>query len=132
MIALMVTDLYIKYSNRFNYATVNGNSMSPALDDGSRLIIDSKYSFDDLKVGDIVSATLTQEQLDDGVLWLAYLLNGQVHNGTITIVKRIDHFTDTGEMYVLGDNAAESVDSRKFGAIDASNYNGKVIFNYSF
>lgn len=129
MIAIMGIDLYIKCSSRFNCATVNGNSMSPALDDGSRLIIDSKYSYSDLKAGDIISAEITQEQLNDDVLWLAYWLNGQVHNGTIHIVKRIDHITDTGEIYLLGDNADESVDSRKFGTIDASSYKGKVIFS---
>lgn len=43
------------------------------------------------------------------------------------IVKRIKS-VDNGMAYVLGDNAAESEDSRKFGSVDAKMILGKVAF----
>ena len=45
------------------------------------------------------------------------------------IVKRLDHRDDSG-WWVLGDNAAESEDSRQFGAVPDRNIVGRLWFKY--
>ena len=43
------------------------------------------------------------------------------------IIKRLDHITDDGRLYLLGDNAAESTDSRAFGTLNPDLLIGRVV-----
>ena len=45
------------------------------------------------------------------------------------VVKRLDHHDDAG-WWVLGDNAAESEDSRQFGAVPDGNIVGRLWVKY--
>ena len=49
------------------------------------------------------------------------------HDG-LEKIKRIDHIEDDGKLYVLGDNAEASTDSREFGFIDPQYVLAKVIW----
>jgi nickel-type superoxide dismutase maturation protease len=46
------------------------------------------------------------------------------------LVKRVVDVDDRGRLTVAGDNAAESSDSRAFGAIDQSALDGRPWFRY--
>ena len=45
---------------------------------------------------------------------------------SVKILKRLKNFTDTGDLYLVGDNAAESTDSRSFGAVPSEYLIGKA------
>ena len=81
-------------------AIVKGESMYPTLTDGAICIVVNTAA----REGDIVVFR---------------------HDGS-NYVKRIDHILPDGSLYVLGDNANNSYDSRDFGAIDAAELYGVV------
>ena len=45
----------------------------------------------------------------------------------VRMVKRIQHVTDLGRLFVIGDNLAESTDSRSFGPLRPEQIIGQVI-----
>ena len=45
----------------------------------------------------------------------------------LRILKRLDHLTEDGRLYVLGDNSAESTDSRAFGTLSPDLMLGRVV-----
>lgn len=81
---------------------VNGNSMAPTLIDG-QLVIGRQTR--DLTAGDVVIVS---------------------HNG-IEKIKRIEHH-EGDLVYLLGDNAAESTDSRSYGWLPAKTIVAKVVW----
>lgn len=85
--------------------TVYGNSMLPTLKSGQNILVFNwAYFFFKPKIGDIVVI------LKDGK----------------DMVKRIQK-CDGCQVFVQGDNAKESTDSRSFGLIDKSEIVGKVM-----
>jgi len=83
---------------------VEGDSMLPALRDGDLVLINPHADFE---IGDIVLARHPFKQ-------------------SVKIIKRIAEILP-GERYILlGDNPAESSDSRQFGAIAAKDILGKA------
>ena len=93
-------------------AQVSGNSMNTTLENGDILIINTKKT---PKINDIVSVRVNN--LNSVKLEYDY------------IVKRIVDITEEG-MYLLGDNAAVSYDSRYFGYVPLSNLDGVVVFYF--
>ncbi len=81
---------------------VNGNSMAPTLVDG-QLVIGQQTR--ELNTGDVVIVS---------------------HNG-IEKIKRIEHH-EGDLVYLLGDNASESTDSRSFGWLPAKVIIAKVVW----
>ncbi len=84
---------------------VEGNSMKPTLEDGDSVLIEPSKQF---RVGDIVLAN-------------------HPFRKSIKILKRIEIIRPDGSYFLIGDNLAESTDSRSFGAIPAKDIIGKVI-----
>ena len=83
---------------------VDGRSMEPALQPGDRLLVVRAP----LRVGAVVA--LERE--------------GRV------VVKRVASI-DGGDVVVLGDNAAASTDSRRFGPVPRSALLGRAIYRYA-
>jgi nickel-type superoxide dismutase maturation protease len=47
------------------------------------------------------------------------------------ILKRVEHLTEEGGLFLMGDDPEESTDSRSFGSIDPSAVLGVVVANLS-
>ena len=92
---------------------VEGPSMSPTLHDGDRVIVAlTSYRRHAPRIGDVV------------------LLEGP---GGTPLVKRVAEppvDVRQGTLWVLGDNAAESSDSREFGPLPLSHVRGRVTWRY--
>ncbi|MCL4389557.1 MAG: nickel-type superoxide dismutase maturation protease [Candidatus Marsarchaeota archaeon] len=87
---------------------VKDRSMLPALGDGDYVIVSRlSYLFSAPKISDII----VLKHPEKGIL----------------IVKRISKVRGK-KFYVLGDNAAESYDSRDFGYVDRHDIFGKVVY----
>lgn len=92
---------------------VEGLSMSPTLHDGDRVIVAlTSYRRHAPRIGDVV------------------LLEGP---GGMPLVKRVAEppvDVRPGTLWVLGDNAAESSDSREFGPLPLNRVRGRVSWRY--
>jgi nickel-type superoxide dismutase maturation protease len=89
---------------------VGGSSMSPTLEDGDRVIVELlPYRRHLPRVGDVV------------------LLEGPEG---MALVKRIASVDPRGSVWVLGDNPAESADSRTFGSIPLHRVRGRITWRY--
>ncbi len=85
--------------------SVDGESMSPVLKSGDKVLVDPRAS---IVIGDIVLAHHPYKQ------------------GT-RMIKRVAEITTTGEYFLTGDNANESTDSRSFGKLRSTDILGKVV-----
>ena len=103
-IAIYSLIIYLILTMPIKMAEVNGRSMNTTLEDGELLVIHTKKQ---PRINDIVSV-----KLEDGY-----------------VVKRLADLTEEG-MYLLGDNAAVSYDSRYYGYVPLSNLDGVVIFHF--
>lgn len=86
----------------FGVTVVAGDSMQPTISDGSIVIFERWEQ--ERKEGDIVIVKMEEGQ----------------------IIKRIDEI-EGNQIYLLGDNLKESVDSRTFGLVNQSQIVGKVV-----
>jgi nickel-type superoxide dismutase maturation protease len=93
---------------RLDRVQVAGLSMWPALQPGDRLLL---WRPSGLRPGDIVAARSPQ------------------HLAT-TIVKRVGRAGPNG-VVLLGDNAAQSTDSRHFGPVPQTSVLGRAIYRYA-
>ena len=84
--------------------------MYPTIEDGETLVIALHRQ---PRVGDIVSVRI----------------NYEYGNESEYVVKRITAIED-GKMYLLGDNAEVSYDSRYYGYVSLEMLDGVVVFHY--
>lgn len=84
---------------------IEGDSMSPLLRPGDKVLIDPKA---EITPGDIVLAR-------------------HPFRANVRIVKRLTSFEVDGRMFLSGDNRDESEDSRTFGTVSSSDFLGKVV-----
>ena len=92
---------------------VSGESMEPVLSDGDEILVQPMRSLSPqaLKPGDIV--------------WLQHPLRSDT-----TLVKRLLKVEPNGFLYVQGDQARASSDSRVFGAVPPSKLLGRVVARF--
>ena len=91
---------------------VTGKSMLPLLEPGAEILINPyAYQKSMPKIGDII-VTLHPDY------------------PKLTIVKRITAIERDGKYFLMGDNSAESTDSRHWGTIKFEDIMGKVTSNF--
>ena len=96
--------------------------MSPTLKNNTLIIVD-KYLFKmfSIKKGDIL---VLNHQKEEVIKRIAYLPGERFeHEG-----KEIELKKD--EIYILGDNSKESIDSRNYGPIKTNNIIGKIFLSF--
>jgi nickel-type superoxide dismutase maturation protease len=93
---------------RAERVTVHGLSMVPALQPGDHLVI---WPTTDVRPGDIVAVK-------------------DPRRPERTVLKRVG-WTERGEVYLLGDNAARSTDSREWGAVPLGSVRGRAVYRYA-
>lgn len=92
----------------FGKLRIKGHSMEPTIKNGQTIFVSSlPYCFKKPKRNDIVAL-----KKDDSVF-----------------VKRISKI-ENNTYFVMGDNVHDSMDSRRFGAIQEKHIMGKVLGNY--
>lgn len=90
----------------FTRFTVSGHSMIPTLNPGQNILVFNWfYIFVKPKIGDIVVIKV----------------------GSKEMVKRVRSIVDRN-IFVMGDNPTDSLDSRKFGPIGKNQIIGKVVW----
>jgi signal peptidase I len=95
---------------------VEGASMEPAYAHGDRVIVSRlSYSFRAPRAGDVV---VVRDPDREGRQLLKRVAEGP------------EGANDPWALYVLGDNAPQSRDSRAFGAVSADDIVGKAILKY--
>lgn len=121
--------LVITFTSIYKIIIVNGNSMAPTLSSG-QIILTNKNT-DDINYSDIVVFHLNDKQnSDEIVIKRVIAMSGDritVKNGVLSVnnlvyskyhCKQIQEFVlKDNEVFVVGDNADESFDSREFGVI---------------
>lgn len=126
---------------------VVGNSMNPTLKNQEVLILNkAKYRFFDVKRGDIISFTYEDTKylikrviglpgdkieiknnklyINDKIYDEPYLENFEAEDFNITALGSTK--VPKGKYFVLGDNRANSLDSRKIGFVDQKDIIGEV------
>jgi len=91
---------------------ISGHSMMPLINHGYWILINLNIDADDLRLNEII---LLEDPTNKELL-----------------IKRIDsiNIKTEKEFYVLGDNKADSYDSRKFGYIKKESIIGKAVLRY--
>lgn len=84
---------------------VEGDSMSPTLNNGEIILLDPHAS---LEVGDLALAD-------------------HPYRSSVRIIKRIASIEPGGLVSLIGDNAPESTDSRTFGLVSIKSIKGRVV-----
>jgi len=96
--------------------------MHPTLRNNSLIIVDKYlYKFFDIKRGDILIIKIEREEV---IKRLAYLPGENTEfNGKNISLKN-------NEIYILGDNPKESIDSRNFGPVKTEQIIGKIFLSF--
>ncbi|MDR1972589.1 MAG: S26 family signal peptidase [Treponema sp.] len=103
----------------FDFMIAEGSSMSPAIKPGTILVINRlRYGF---RLPWSRSYLLRWAMPGQGEVVVFYTPEGLI------AVKRCAGLTGMGEFVALGDNSAQSFDSRSYGPVSADNIIGKVL-----
>jgi nickel-type superoxide dismutase maturation protease len=97
-------DLFLLAIKRKIRVRIEGDSMLPTFKNGDEVLVSMTKSF---SVGDVAYAR-------------------HPFKSSVKIIKRIDKIEDDGSVFLVGDNLADSSDSRTFGAIPKENIIGKI------
>ncbi len=106
----------------FKLVKVSGNSMSPILNNNSFALADKYlHKLFTIQKGDILL-------LDKDGKEIVKKIVGFPGEKIITESKTI--VLDNDEIYILGENLKESIDSREYGPIKVSKIIGKVVLSF--
>ena len=97
------------FLGRLEAYRVDGDSMLPTLKDGDAVMIATSQS---ISPGDIVLAKHPYKQ-------------------SVKVLKRVEKIDDAGRFSLIGDNPAESTDSRTFGTVPIEYIYGKAVCRLS-
>jgi signal peptidase I len=127
--------------------TVSGDSMSPALITGDTVVVDDTDSNKKLQRGDMVAIRISTDStamvkrivavagdrvdFKDGAVCVNGEKSGEFDaKRWLTPIKQLERcnsIVPAGSLFVLGDNASNSRDSKRLGLISTSQVEGKVI-----
>jgi len=103
----------------FDFMIAHGNSMEPAIKDGTVMIVNRlRYGF---KLPWQKSYFVVWAQPKLGEVVVFYTPDGEL------AVKRCSELTEWGSFNVKGDNVSTSFDSRSYGPVPLNNIIGKVL-----
>jgi len=128
-------------------AQVDGNSMNPTLENDQRLVflrLGDSYEYRDVVAikmpnGDkyvkrVVGIAGDEIDIRDGQVYLnGFVLSEDYAQGVTEKENEKIEYPVTlgvGQVFVLGDNREESVDSRSFGPIIVDNIRGRILGDY--
>jgi nickel-type superoxide dismutase maturation protease len=97
-------DLVLYFIGKRKAFLVAGDSMTPTLADGDKVLVDATGY---IAVGDVILAK-------------------HPYKSDVKIVKRVSEIADDGRLTLNGDNPATSTDSRTFGTVSLESIVGKV------
>lgn len=106
----------------YKLVIINGNSMLPTLPNGSYAIVDKNlYKLFEINKGDIMLFKIDQEEV---VKKIAGFPNEiiEIENENLTLAG--------DEVFIIGENLPESIDSRSYGPINIKQIIGKVVINF--
>lgn len=96
--------------------------MEPTLSNNSLIVIDRYlYKVFEIKRGDILIVNVKNEEV---IKRIAYLPNEKLIHQDKSITLKND------EIYLLGDNPKESIDSRFYGPVNTENILGKIFLSF--
>jgi signal peptidase I len=114
------TFFFLLFNFRVSY--ISGNSMHPTLKNNSLIIVDKYlYKLFEIKRGDILILAIKDEEM---IKRIAYLPGEKMEIEGHEINLKDD------EIYVLGDNPKESIDSRNYGPVKTNNIVGKIFLSF--
>ena len=132
------------YAVFFNLSVVRGNSMSPSIFDGDRILVEPwSYLFEEVSHGDVV---VLRYPLDPSVDYIKRVIgvpgdevtlagghvwvNGELLHEPYIASSDPESYLSVrvkdGHYFVLGDNRPRSSDSREFGQVPADYVRGRV------
>ena len=121
----------------FKVYFVRGDSMAPTFNDGQVLLLLRHVEYEDIQIGDII--VFHSSENGDCIKRVAALCGDSIRqeNSELYIngVLKYQYITDTTveyslnneELFVLGDNMLNSLDSREIGPIKYTDIVGKII-----
>lgn len=142
--AKLVVATVLTYTFLFNFSVVRGNSMSPGIHDGDRILIDHvSYLFGEVQRGDVVVLKYPLDPhvdyikrviglpgdelvLDRGNVWVNGVLLEEPYVKDRDFGSRMSVHVKPAHYFVLGDNRVRSSDSRDFGLVPMDYVRGKV------
>jgi hypothetical protein len=106
----------------FKLVVINGNSMQPTLPNGSYAIVD-KYLFKlfEIRKDDIL---LFKKENEEVVKKIAGFPNEKI------LIENKEYELGPDEVFLLGENLPESIDSREYGALPTKSIQGKIVISY--
>jgi signal peptidase I len=130
-VALLFTLAFAIFAYRsFHTVIVKGVSMYPTFKDGQRVLVTNAYWLvGPIKVKDIL--VIADDNADGYIIKRVYKMAGEKVDEVNA--PRSWHLADgpfvvpAGSVYVLGDNRAQSEDSRYFGPVDLNKVLGKAV-----
>ena len=106
----------------FRVILITGNSMSPTLQNGSFAIVDKNlFKLFEIKKNDILVFQKDKEEVVKKIVGFP--------NETITIENKEIKLNES-QVYLLGENLPESIDSRSYGPLNSKSIIGKVVLSF--